>query len=136
MGAKRNEVSVLSAGTAAVMLHSPLGYDLMKPFTQEIVLLKTRLAGWNHVRGFEKLLSKMKEGERVILKREPKNEYDKYAIRVQRNDGRKLGYIPRQDNKVIANLMDAGKNIYAIYTEMLDPYEEFNYVRLTVIMED
>ena len=42
------------------------------------------------------------------LKREPENDYDPFAVMVMRGD-EKLGYIPRQRNIVIANLLDAGR---------------------------
>ena len=36
------------------------------------------------------------------------------AVRIEDSKGRKLGYIYRHENEAIANLLDAGKNIYGI----------------------
>jgi hypothetical protein len=46
------------------------------------------------------------------LKREPLNEYDELAIAVWKGTV-KCGYVPRDKNEVIANLMDAGKTVFA-----------------------
>jgi len=53
-------------------------------------------------------------GASLELCREPKNEHDACAILVQDKSGNKLGYIPRDaNNELIANLIDAGKYLYA-----------------------
>jgi hypothetical protein len=44
--------------------------------------------------------------------READNKYDKLAIRIDDADGRKLGYIPRKKNEVLARLLDGGKLLY------------------------
>ena len=45
-------------------------------------------------------------------------EFDKYAILVLNKSGRKLGYVPRRDNRIIARLMDAGKLLKAQITSI------------------
>lgn len=52
-------------------------------------------------------------GDRLILKREPENPYDHKAVEVYTLSGRKLGYLPRSDNSVIASLADQGVEIEA-----------------------
>jgi hypothetical protein len=47
-------------------------------------------------------------GDALVLRREPQNRYDGFAIAVHRRDGTKLGYIPRGANQTLARLMDAG----------------------------
>ncbi|TVR83415.1 MAG: hiran domain protein [Chitinophagaceae bacterium] len=71
----------------------------------------------NYVRGlqyykYKSVAKHLREGGRLFLKREPKNRYDKCAIGVYYNS-MKLGYLPRDENKVLANLMDLGKPAYA-----------------------
>ncbi|AMK14555.1 HIRAN domain-containing protein [methanogenic archaeon mixed culture ISO4-G1] len=44
------------------------------------------------------------------LRREPENDYDPFAVMVMRGD-EMIGYIPRERNIVIANLMDAGREL-------------------------
>ncbi|MEX0813648.1 MAG: HIRAN domain-containing protein [Chitinophagales bacterium] len=64
----------------------------------------------NYLRGlyyydFEKVANYLSSGNMLKLKREPDNPYDKYAIEVFFGKY-KLGYLPRAENKVMANLMD------------------------------
>lgn len=53
------------------------------------------------------------KNDRLHLVREPSNQYDKYAIEVLNGDKIKLGYVPKNHNRVIAELMDQGCNVYA-----------------------
>lgn len=39
------------------------------------------------------IIKKMRDGESLILQREPDNDYDKNAIKVIRSDGQKIGYL-------------------------------------------
>ena len=75
--------------------------------------MNTYVAGVTHVRGIKKLAKALKKHEEILLVREPENEFDDLAILVKNKDGKKLGYIPRQKNEVIARLMDAGKLLEA-----------------------
>ena len=47
------------------------------------------------------------------LVREPKNPFDSFAVALFDAKNRKLGYLPRKENKVVAKLLDAQKNLYA-----------------------
>lgn len=71
----------------------------------------------NYLRGTahyhaEKLLSVIKEGDELQLKREPDNAYDSFAIAVY-FQGYKLGYIPAYENIVLANMLDKGAHLHA-----------------------
>lgn len=48
--------------------------------------------------------------DKLTLKRDPANMYDMYAIEVWHGSF-KIGYLPRCENKVLAHLMDAGKQL-------------------------
>ena len=94
------------------------------PFERDIFLLGTDVVGTNYVKNIAALYETLQEGERVRLVREPENPYDEYAIRIDAlpeegelsqdalDLGCKLGYIPRERNKVFARLLDAGKDLY------------------------
>ena len=45
----------------------------------------------------------------LVLRREPGNEHDKMAICVETPDGKKLGYVPEGENKILARLMECYK---------------------------
>src|SRR3954469_9287365 len=49
----------------------------------------------------------MNEGEMLELVREPQNEHDENAIALHWN-GHMIGYIPREENRILSRLMDIG----------------------------
>lgn len=83
-----------------------------KPFQQEIYLLNCQLAGCNYYDP-EDTHKTIQVDEELILKREPWNQYDTFAIAVLNKEKKKIGYIPRDNNKVFARLLDAGKFVTA-----------------------
>lgn len=80
----------------------------MDSLTEDIFLIRSFVAGWFHNMTVEQLLDELSPGQELELFREADNKYDKKAI-VIRNKGEKMGYVPRRDNKILANLMDGGK---------------------------
>jgi hypothetical protein len=62
------------------------------------------LAGFSHHQG-ESLWPYLTVGDGLELTREPDNPHDPNAIRIDWN-GRKLGYLPRDQNQTAARLMD------------------------------
>ncbi len=97
------------------------------PFERDVFLIGIEIAGTNHSPNIVALFEALQEGDRVQLFREPENEYDEYAVRIDAQPvavseeektevsaSVKLGYIPRQYNKIPARLMDAGKYLYGV----------------------
>ncbi len=91
--------------------------DLPEPYARDIMLLETVIAGTTHVVGIEELEPFLCVGDRLTLHRIPDNPSDPNAIKIFNRDGLKLGYVPRQDNLILARLMDGGKLLYATITE-------------------
>ena len=65
-----------------------------------------------YIRGFQyyegsDAIGSMKAGDELDLVREPDNKYDGFATAVFK-DSSKLGYLPRDENISIANLLDSG----------------------------
>ena len=89
---------------------------LPKPFVQEVELLNCNIAGTTFL-DLEDIEPKLKKHQLLVLKREPKNEYDGNAILILTEDGRKLGYVPQEKNEVLSNLMDAGKLLFGRLNE-------------------
>ena len=67
-------------------------------------LLTTQLAGFQYYAG-KQIWNELRDEDELILRREPDNRYDSRAVEIYWRDY-KLGYIPRRDNTVIAQLMD------------------------------
>lgn len=69
------------------------------------------LAGFQYHDG-EELWPYLTVGDSLELVREPANPFDANAIRIDWL-GRKLGYIPRAENRTTARLMDQGRRLEA-----------------------
>ncbi len=81
------------------------------------VLLVCQIHGSHYYQCFDLLAEdKIALDEQLILKREPSNPHDENAIEVYTLFKAKLGYIPRRNNRVIANLMDRGETVTATVT--------------------
>lgn len=61
---------------------------------------------------------KVQKNQRLVLRREPDNEYDECAIEVYTLTGDKLGYVPKNHNRVIAALMDQHCKIDAVIVRL------------------
>ena len=84
---------------------------LPKPFVQEVELLSCHIAGTTFL-DLDYIEPKLIKSQLLILKREPKNKNDDKAILILTVEGEKLGYVPREKNEVLSNLMDAGKLLF------------------------
>lgn len=87
--------------------------------TYNVDLLYCDIAGLGH-HCDEDLGRQVVVAETLALVREPENPYDPDAIAVLLAD-RKVGYIPRRHNAVLARLMDAGKRLCARVERVLEP---------------
>jgi hypothetical protein len=79
--------------------------------------------------GVAELWREMKVGDALALIREPDNRHDARAIRVEWR-GRKLGYVPRAENRAVAAAMDAGERVSARIsrlTEHPDPWRRVEF---------
>ena len=105
------ELSRTTPGSLLETLHADL--QTPAPFSSDVLLLQTEIAGTTHVVGIEELEPFLRPGERLELIRVPNNPSDPNAIKVFTKDQVKVGYIPRRENHILARLMDAGKLLYA-----------------------
>ncbi len=85
--------------------------DMIKPLVKEIELFETHVAGTSYTD--PGLLSALKTGDKLILRREKDNKFDDLAVKFLNSDEVKIGYIPEKDNEIFARLMDAGKLLSA-----------------------
>ena len=109
------ELSKSGAGELLQSLHSPV--QLPTPYSEDVFLLETVVAGTTHVAGIEELEPFLHSGDRLELIRVPENPSDPNAIKIYTRDRVKLGYVPRKDNLILARLMDAGKLLHAVVAE-------------------
>ena len=76
----------------------------------------------------------MKVGDALDLVREPGNRHDRHAIRVEWR-GRKLGYVPRRENRVVAEAMDRGDRIVARIARLTEDADPWRRVEFEVFAE-
>lgn len=88
------------------------------------------IAGFQYADGM-RVLGQLNPGDALTLVREPANEYDRYAVRVDWR-GRKLGYIPRDRNRSIAVLLDTGASLTAIIVAVNRESEAWSQVEIRV----
>lgn len=109
------ELSKNPSGSLLQSLHADL--QSPAPYSADLFLLRTEIAGTTHVVGIEELEPFLRPGDRLELIRVPDNPSDPNAIKIFTRDGVKLGYVPRKDNPILARLMDAGKLLHAVLVE-------------------
>jgi hypothetical protein len=74
----------------------------------------------------------LKPGDLLQLVRETDNTYDANAIAVATQAGYMLGYVPRSENAVLANLIDAEERLYAI---LESPTVEMERPKITIVLK-
>ncbi|OFX53962.1 MAG: hypothetical protein A2066_00820 [Bacteroidetes bacterium GWB2_41_8] len=102
--------------------------------TREIRLNSPYIAGFQYYKGIE-LAEILKENDDLILKREPQNQHDCYAIEVY-SGSNKLSYLPREENKVIARIMDQGVEAKAGIVKIDPKVQSYSKVKIKVFYEN
>ena len=72
--------------------------------------------------------------ERFALIPEPENQFDRFAVRVER-EGEKIGYIPRTQNQTIHHLLQQGATLYASATEINPNGPTWSMLKVQVWLE-
>jgi hypothetical protein len=63
------------------------------------------------------LLDELNVGTRLALVPEPENIYDRYAVRLE-FDGNHVGYIPREQNRTVSELLQQGAPLSCTVTAL------------------
>ncbi|EKB54309.1 HIRAN domain-containing protein [Falseniella ignava] len=111
------------------LLNSETGIEIPKPFERDIYLFDTYVAGTAHIEGIDAIAGQLQVGDRLVFYREPENEYDSQAIRIETLKQEKIGYVPRQDNVIFSRLMDSGKVLFA---KVIEKEERGNWVKISI----
>lgn len=110
--------------------------DIPKPFAQEICLIpETRIAGTTHIDNIAELADALAKDSKLTLVREPNNAFDRWAIKVLDARGNKLGFLPADNNEILARLMDGGKRLFA---RVLDKElrGSWHVIKVEVVLDD
>ncbi len=111
---KQEQTLPAEAGFGGLTAASHSGFGIESLFSREILLCRLPIVGMRFQGGADDLIGDLKTGSRVVLLREPQNRFDSKAIIALDEQGRKLGYIPRNENTILSALMDAGKHLHGI----------------------
>lgn len=88
----------------------------------------------------QKIVSKCRRGEQLILKHDPLNEHSDCAIEVRRTTGQQLGYVPEWLAQEIRTTIDSGYRVLAVVKEITggdgeDSYFGANFIVLYIQMD-
>lgn len=111
------------SGSVSALMHSEKGLD--SPFMRDIPLGRQTIVGMRYQGGAYDLIDDLHPGSRISFVREPDNAFDDRAVMALDDQDRKLGYIPRRENRIMSMLMDAGKVFYGVIPDI--PREEYAY---------
>jgi hypothetical protein len=76
-----------------------------------VLLNDCSVAGFQYYQG-EEILATIETNTHLTLVAEPSNPYDKYAIEIYYQN-KKLGYIPRKENRHVSEILQANIKTYA-----------------------
>ena len=129
-----SDLAVIDPNLLAIIQSSFTTDGLPMPFVQEIFLIECKVAGTSYL-NLTEIEPHLLIDEILLTLREPENKFDEFAILILTQKGKKLGYIPRDKNEILARLMDAGKLILA---KIVDKKWVGNWLNITmsVFMRD
>ncbi len=118
-----------------VLLTNNKGLDeVIKPLVKEIYLFDTYIAGTTHLSD-KSVLEEITVGSKLTLQRED-NKFDKKAILLFAENGKKIGYVPEKDNIIFSRLMDAGKLLSAKITDIKERSQNFRQISISIYLVD
>jgi hypothetical protein len=79
------------------------------------------------------LRSEIRVGDRLTLTREADNRHDRNAVRVDWN-GEKLGYVPRAENRAVAQALDAGEALEARVSALRDDPDPWRRIEFEIFL--
>ncbi|MDR1185462.1 MAG: HIRAN domain-containing protein [Coriobacteriales bacterium] len=109
--------------------------QMTKPFEQAIYLIDVHIAGTTHIEEIDELVLGLAVGDKLRFQRDKDNPFDQLAIKVMDNDGNRLGFIPCDNNEILARLMDGGKLLYGEIAKM-ELLDRWHKITMQVFLDD
>ena len=98
----------------------------------KVLVQSSPLAGAQYYEA-DALWAELQVGDGVTLTREPDNPHDANAVRIDWR-GRKLGYLPRAENRTVAAEMDRGGRVEARIAALVPHRNPWRRVRIEVFV--
>ena len=99
---------------------------------RSVLIQESPIAGFQF-HGGEAIWPSLTVGKELTLTREPDNENDPDAVAIYLGDD-KLGYVPRSENGVVANLLDQGEIVEASICRLMLDEDPWQRVRFRVYL--
>ena len=110
-----------------LLAQSPASAESIKILVQSSPLAGSQYYGANRVWG------EIRIGDRLSLAREQDNRHDRNAVRVEWN-GQKLGYVPRAENRAVAQALDAGEHLEARVSGLRDDPDPWRRIEFEIFL--
>jgi len=126
---------MLSRWTRALGLALSIWLLAQSPASAEsikILVQSSPLAGSQYYSA-SRLWTEIRIGDRLSLSREPDNRHDRNAVRVEWN-GQKLGYVPRAENRAVAQALDAGERLEARVAGLRDDPDPWRRIEFEIFL--
>lgn len=125
---RRNFLTTLLgfAGSSIV----PTSYARTQPKSESLLIQHSELAGFQYYEG-KRLFHELKIGDKLTLKREAENPFDKRAVEVYWQ-GHMLGHIPRNQNAAISQMIDRKETLTANITQLSDEQNPWQKIKLAI----
>jgi len=91
---------------------------------KRIFIQRSPIAGFQYYDG-PRISAFVSQQRELILQREPHNHFDKRAVAIYWQ-GHKVGFVPRREDRVIAQMMDRGEKLQAKLYSVSTGYEQWN----------
>lgn len=99
---------------------------------RSILIQESPIAGFQFHRG-DAIWSSLDVGEELALVRESSNDHDADAVAVYFHE-QKLGYVPRGDNRAVAQMLDSGESLEARISKLLVEENPWERIRITITL--
>ena len=97
-----------------------------------ILVQRSPLAG-SQYHALATVVAQIRVGDTLTLTREPGNRHDRNAVRVDWRD-QPLGYVPRRENRALAQALDAGERLEARVSALRDDADPWRRVEFDVYL--
>ena len=98
----------------------------------KILVQSSPLAGSQYYSA-NRVWGEIRIGDRLSLAREQDNRHDRNAVRVEWN-GQKLGYVPRAENRAVAQALDAGERLEARVAGLRDDPDPWRRIEFEIFL--
>lgn len=128
-GQRRPGAAGAAIGAALIGLFAAFGTDAE---SVRILVQRSPLAG-SQYHALAAVVAQIRVGDTLTLTREPGNRHDRNAVRVDWR-GQPLGYVPRRENRALAQALDAGERLEARVSALRDDADPWRRVEFDVYL--